>query len=158
MISALEPCLEMQQMTTDDLDEVMGIEIIVCSFPWEYVNFKDSLDSGYTARVFRLESEMIGYFVIMQVVDEAHLLSISVTQKYQGKGFGSHLLGEVFNAARDLGTEQVLLEVRPSNEAGLALYKRFGFEQVGRRRDYYAAIGGREDALVLTCVVDKEVV
>jgi len=148
-------CLEMQPMTEDDLGEVMNIEFLVCPFPWGRGNFKDSMDSGYVCRVFRLEGKLIGYFVVMPVVDEAHLLSISVSPKQQGKGYGSQVLREVFNAARELGAEKVLLEVRPSNTNALALYQSFGFKQIGRRRDYYPAIGGREDALVLTCGTEE---
>ncbi len=50
----------------------------------------------------------------------------------------------------ELGASTLLLEVRPSNEKALALYRHFGFQQIGVRRGYYPATGGREDALVLT--------
>ena len=147
--------LEMRPMTDADLDEVVAIEIAACPFPWGRGSFRDSLDSGYVCRVFYLDGKPIGYFVVMPVVDEAHLLSISVSPRCQGKGHGSYLLREVFNAARQVGAQMVLLEVRSSNVSALALYHRFGFKQIGRRRDYYPAVGGREDALVLTCGIDE---
>ena len=43
----------------------------------------------------------------------------------------------------------MLLEVRPSNGPALALYRNYGFAEIGRRKGYYPADGGREDALVL---------
>ena len=48
------------------------------------------------------------------------------------------------------GATTLLLEVRPSNAKALAMYRHFGFAQIGVRRGYYPAASGREDALVLT--------
>ena len=58
-------------------------------------------------------------------------------------------------AARSAGASTLLLEVRPSNEGALSLYRHFGFRQIGVRRGYYPAQGGREDALVLTHALEK---
>jgi len=44
---------------------------------------------------------------------------------------------------------RMLLEVRPGNISGRAFYRRHGFEEIGRRRDYYPAHEGREDAIVM---------
>ena len=51
--------------------------------------------------------------------------------------------------ARQAGMDDALLEVRPSNTLAIALYQSMGFVEMGRRRGYYQADGGREDALVL---------
>jgi ribosomal-protein-alanine N-acetyltransferase len=86
----------------------------------------------------------------MAAVGEAHLLNLSVAASWQRRGQGSALLVEALALARRLGAESVFLEVRPSNVAGQALYRRFGFRQVAVRRGYYPATAGREDALVLS--------
>ena len=65
-------------------------------------------------------------------------------------GHGSTLLREAGALAQKLGAKSLFLEVRPSNHAAQALYRRFGFHKVAVRRDYYPAHTGREDALVLT--------
>jgi ribosomal-protein-alanine N-acetyltransferase len=68
----------------------------------------------------------------------------------QRRGHGSALLREAMRLARELGARHMFLEVRPSNGPGQALYERFGFRKIARRRDYYPASVGREDALVLS--------
>ena len=66
---------------------------------------------------------------------------------------GKSLLGEVMAAALVCGAHNMLLEVRPTNRIGRALYARAGFAQLGVRKAYYPAKGGREDALVLGCAL-----
>lgn len=150
MNAVLEPAVELLPMTERDLDEVLRIEYRVYSHPWSRANFADSIGSGYSCWVCRIGGELVGYFVLMLAVDEAHLLNISVAEKRQGLGFGARLLRQAMETARRGGASTILLEVRPSNEKALVLYRHFGFRQIGVRRGYYPAAGGREDALVLT--------
>lgn len=150
MNAVLEPAVEMLPMTARDIDEVLRIEYRAYSHPWSRANFADSIGSGYSCWVCRVGGELVGYFVLMLAVDEAHLLNISVAEKRQGLGFGARLLRHAMDAARRGGAGTLLLEVRPSNERALALYRHFGFRQIGVRRGYYPAAIGREDALVLT--------
>jgi ribosomal-protein-alanine N-acetyltransferase len=150
MNAVLEPVVEMLPMGARDLDDVLRIESRVYSHPWGRGNFTDSIDSGHSAWVCRAGGGLIGYFVLMSVVDEAHLLNLSVDEKCQGAGFGARLLHHAMDVAGQGGAERLLLEVRPSNDRALALYRHFGFRQIGVRRGYYPASVGREDALVLT--------
>ena len=155
MNAVLEPRIEMLPMNVSDLDEVLVIEFGVYLFPWGRGNFTDSLSSGYSCWVCRVGGELAGYFVLMLAVDEAHLLTISVAPKRQGLGFGVRMLHQAMGVARQGGAKTLLLEVRPSNVRALALYENFGFQQIGRRKGYYPAENGREDALVLTRALDK---
>lgn len=150
MNALLEARIEMLPMALSDLDEVLVIEYLVCLFPWGRSNFTDSMASGYSCWVCRVDGELVGYFVLMLAVDEAHLLTISVAEKRQRLGFGAHLLRHAMSVARERGAKILLLEVRPSNVKALELYRHFGFQQIGVRRAYYPAQHGREDALVLT--------
>ena len=150
MSAVLAPRVEMLPMTSGDLDEVLAIEYRVCAFPWGRGNFVDSLASGYSCWVCRIDGELVGYFVLMLAVDDAHLLTISVAEKRQRMGFGACLLRHAMRVARECSATNMLLEVRPSNEKALAMYRHFGFQQIGVRRGYYPAEKGREDALVLT--------
>lgn len=149
MNAVLAPDIELIPMTMRDLDEVLRIEYRVYSHPWSRVNFADSMSSGYSCWVCRLGGELIGYFVLMMAIDEVHLLNISVAEKRQGMGFGARLLRRAMTEARKAGGRTLLLEVRPSNEKALALYRHYGFRQIGVRRGYYPSEEGREDALVL---------
>lgn len=150
MSAVLAPQVEMLPMSARDIDEVMAIEDAVYPFPWTRGNFADSLVAGYSAWVCRIGGELVGYTVVMMAVDEAHLLNISVDRRRQGMGFGARLLRHAMGVARSLGGRRMLLEVRPSNERALELYRHFGFVRVGLRKAYYPAAVGREDALVLT--------
>ncbi|WP_300454252.1 ribosomal protein S18-alanine N-acetyltransferase [Accumulibacter sp.] len=149
MSAVLLPRVEMVPVRVDDIDEVLAIESRVYPFPWTRGNFVDSISSGYSAWGCRIDGELVGYFVLMLALDDAHLLNLSVDEKRQRMGFGARLLQHAMLAARRAGATTLLLEVRPSNESALGLYRLFGFEQIGVRRGYYPAAAGREDALVL---------
>ncbi len=136
-------------MLEADLPELMQVEDRIYEFPWSAGNFRDSIRAGYGCWVYRSEGALVGYCVFMVAAGEAHLLNISIADAYQRKGYGARLLREILTAARGQGAALIFLEVRPSNEAGLRLYERFGFRRVGLRRGYYTANSGREDALVL---------
>ncbi len=136
-------------MQPGDIDAIMAIEEMIYPFPWTRGNFTDSLASGYSAWVCLLEGAMVGYAVMMPAVDEAHLLNISIAADRQRAGLGGELLEFLFATARAAGATRMLLEVRPSNASGGGLYRRYGFREIGRRRGYYPAHGGREDALVM---------
>jgi [ribosomal protein S18]-alanine N-acetyltransferase len=136
-------------MSEADLDEVVATEHAIYSHPWSRDNFLDSLRAGYECKTWRLGPELLGYFVLAAAAGEAHLLNLSVAQSRQKSGHGTALLREALALARKLGTVILFLEVRPSNLAAQALYRRFGFRQVGVRRNYYPSHSGREDALVL---------
>ena len=155
MAAVLEPRIELRPMNAVDLDEVLAIEYRVCPLPWGRGNFTDSMTCGYSCWVCRVDGDLVGYFVLMLAVDEAHLLTIGVAEKRQGMGFGARLLRHAMGVARAGGAKILLLEVRPSNEKALMLYRHFGFRQIGVRRGYYPAEQGREDALVLTHALEE---
>jgi [ribosomal protein S18]-alanine N-acetyltransferase len=138
-------------MRVDDLTEVLAIENDVYPHPWTRGNFLDSLYSGYETWTLRDATGLLaGYFLVMLAVDEAHLLNISVRRDLHGQGIGRMQLDKVMSLSREKNMQSVLLEVRPSNERALAVYERYGFEQIGFRKGYYPADGGqREDAIVM---------
>jgi ribosomal-protein-alanine N-acetyltransferase len=136
-------------MTAADLDAVAAAEGRIHPFPWTRGNFVDSLAAGHGAWLALEDGQMIGYAIMMQVLDEAHLLNISVLPELQRSGRGSALLSHLFELARMRAAKRMLLEVRPGNVSGKALYKRHGFVEIGRRRDYYPVHEGREDAIVM---------
>jgi ribosomal-protein-alanine N-acetyltransferase len=133
-----------------DLDPVVAIEREIYEFPWTLGNFRDSLAAGYSCWAYHGADGLVGYAVMMIGAGEAHLLNLSIAPACQRRGYGRQLLEHLMGVARSYGASVLLLEVRPSNTAGRALYAAYGFEQVGIRREYYPARGGREDALLLT--------
>lgn len=136
-------------MTADDLDEVVALEQRIHAFPWTPGNFRDSLAAGHACWLQRENGALAAYAVTMPVVDEVHLLDIGVAPDRQRQGRGAALLAFLCVDARRAGMTRMLLEVRPSNEAALAFYRRLDFAEIGRRRGYYPAHEGREDAIVM---------
>ncbi len=138
-------------MVVGDVDEVFALETSVYPHPWSRGNFVDSLSSGYNSWTLRDEDgALVGYFLLMTIVDEAHLLNVAVAKARQREGLGLYLMDKICACARGLSMESILLEVRPSNLRALKVYERYGFTEIGRRKAYYPAHGGqREDAIVM---------
>ena len=132
-----------------DIGAVAAIEKDVYGFPWSAGNFRDSLFSGYHCIGCWVGSELVGYAIILAALEEAHLLNFAIARAWQGRGLGAQFLQYVIQESGTMRCEMLYLEVRPSNLVGRRLYERFGFKQLGLRRDYYPAVGGREDALFL---------
>lgn len=139
-------------MNERDLDAVAALEASLQLFPWSRGNFADSLSAGHSVWVLRLGGDLVGFSVVMSVIDEAHLLNIGVGRAYQGLGYGARMLRHAMECARLGGAAKLFLEVRPSNERAVELYHHFGFRQIGLRKGYYPAVIGREDGMVF----DKE--
>jgi [ribosomal protein S18]-alanine N-acetyltransferase len=151
-VSELRIAAEFFPMNERDLDSVTALEAGLQDFPWSRANFKDSLIAGHSIWVLRVGGDLVGFSVVMSVIDEAHLLNIGVCQRYRGQGYGARLLRHAMENARLNRAVKLFLEVRPSNQRAVELYRHFGFRQIGLRKDYYPAAIGREDALVF----DKE--
>ncbi len=144
--------LQFAALALADLDAVVEIEEAVYSHPWTRGNFQDSLYSGYQAQTLRdAAGQLLGYFLVMLAVDEAHLLNISVAQAHQHKGLGRLLLDQATAVARQHHMQTMLLEVRESNAHAAKVYRHYGFAEIGRRKNYYpAANQSREGAIVMS--------
>ncbi len=149
-----------EPMQLSDLNDVVAIETTLYSAPWTLGNFRDSLAANYSSWVLRAapnaqgHKALLGYFLLMAAVDDAHLLNLSVARAYQRRGIGLALLQKVIEVARSHRAANLILEVRPSNLRALHVYQRYGFQQIGLRQNYYptneGSGGGREDALVMS--------
>lgn len=149
MSAVLELRHRMRPMRPADVEPVCAIERAVYEFPWSAGHFRDSLLAGHSCWVYQVGASIAGYAVLMRGVDEAHLLNLVIDPVFQRQGLGRGFIGHLCEVARGHGAHAIYLEVRPSNVAARRLYLSLGFEQVGRRRGYYPAREGREDALVM---------
>lgn len=146
--------LSLRPMNIGDLDKIMQIEPTIYSHPWTRGNFSDSLNSGYNAwvledRIQQDKSEIIGYALMMLVMDEAHLLNLSIAKHRQKQGLGRYLLEHMITIAKRHKSANMFLEVRTSNISAIALYENIGFNEMAIRRGYYPAHNGREDAVLM---------
>ena len=149
MSAVLKAQYQFRPMQMDDLESIMEIEPQIYPYPWTRGNFSDSLSSGYSAWVLMLNDHIIGYSLMMLVLDEAHLLNLSVAKPYQKQGLGRTLLEHMVSIAKNNQMANMFLEVRPSNISAIALYENMGFNEMAIRRKYYPAANGREDAVLM---------
>jgi ribosomal-protein-alanine N-acetyltransferase len=136
-------------MTPFDVAAVGAVERGSYQFPWGEGIFRDCLRVGYLCRVAECDGDVIGYGIVAMGAGEAHILNLCVSAALRGRGIGRQMLMLLIERAGQAGMQDVFLEVRPSNLRAIALYQSVGFVEVGRRRAYYQAADGREDALVL---------
>jgi ribosomal-protein-alanine N-acetyltransferase len=140
----------LQPATSSDLPEVTALERACYGDPWPASAFA-SLPGN--ARVFftvarqAVRGPLSGYVVAWYVMDEGELANLAVAPDVRGKGIGRILLDATISDAEARGTTQLYLEVRESNTAARHLYSTRGFEEVGRRKQYYRTPS--EDALIL---------
>jgi ribosomal-protein-alanine N-acetyltransferase len=140
---------EIRPMRESDLDQVIRIERQIFLFPWSPANFSDSLQAGYLCRVMEENLTILGYSILMIGPDEAHILTLGINPDWQRRGLGEKMLHYLIELSAEHGAKSVLLDVRESNQGAARLYRQLGFEQIGRRKGYYPAMRGREDALVM---------
>lgn len=141
--------LALVPMQNDDLDEIMAIETAAYPYPWTRGNFVDALNAGYSGWTHRHNGTLLAYAVTMRVLEEVHLLNLTVTPKLWRQGYGRRMLATLKARARIDRATRMLLEVRATNVPACALYASMGFARIGIRRGYYPAHLGREDAIVM---------
>jgi ribosomal-protein-alanine N-acetyltransferase len=139
-------------MQLTDVPEVSTLEQRVFTDPWSVDSFVAEVERkpeiGFPL-VLRDGDELVGYAVVWFIVDEIHIGNIAVHPAHQRRGHASSLLEYVLDEGRRRSMAFATLEVRPSNEAAIALYERYGFTRIAVRKAYYR--DNREDALVLAC-------
>jgi ribosomal-protein-alanine N-acetyltransferase len=143
------PQVTIRSMQESDLKDVVRIEHASYAFPWTEGIFRDCLRVNYVCRVVEVGTDVVGYGIISVGAGEGHVLNICIAGAHRCRGLGRRMLNHLLQVALHHGAQDVLLETRPSNSAALRLYRSLGFSQIGLRRGYYQAEGGREDAIVL---------
>lgn len=151
--------LAFEPMRAGDVALIGTMERRNYEFPWSDVIFRDCLKAGYTCELVRLDGELAGYGILQTGAEEGHILNLCIDEAFQRRGFARLLLEHLIARAREADARVVYLEVRPSNPRAVTLYQRAGFNEIGHRKAYYEARGGREDALVMarSIVGDGEV-
>jgi len=137
------------RLGSEDVDRIYAIEILAYPFPWTRGIFEDCFRVGYDCFGLQIGKDLAGYTIFSFAASEAHLLNLCIHPDWQHRGFGSLLLEYAINHVARLDNEAMFLEVRESNPRAAKLYKNRGFKIIGRRRSYYEAGNGREDAIVM---------
>ncbi|MDT8382701.1 MAG: ribosomal protein S18-alanine N-acetyltransferase [Brevefilum sp.] len=142
-------------MTTSDLDQVAAVDRAAFPTPWPKDAFLYEIKRGRNSVCWVAEQaesggkiQVVASIVIWLVLDEAHIGTLAVKPGYRGQKIGQKLLALTLLECQQRGARQAMLEVRQSNHAAQALYRKFGFEAVGLRKDYYKDT--HEDAVLMT--------
>lgn len=143
----------LRPMLEKDLSRVMVNERRAYPFPWTEQIFRDCLHAHYSCWVAEKKEEMAGHAVLTVAAGESHILNVCVNPALQGQGLGRLLVLHLLEVAKARQANTMFLEVRPSNKVAYALYNSLGFNEVGHRRNYYPAVNGREDALIMALVL-----
>ena len=138
-------------MTVDHLDDIARLEQICFSRPWSRRMLAEELENQCAAFLVALEpgtDNVIGYAGLLVMADEGYITNVAVFPEYRRRGVAEQIIQVFCDFAQGNHLAFLTLEVRPSNAPAISLYNSFGFEEVGRRKNYYDL--PREDALILT--------
>ena len=136
-------------MCADHLDELEKLERISFSRPWSKKMLAEELENQCAAFLVALcGTQVVGYAGLLVVADEGYITNVAVFPAYRRRGVARQLIDVFDRFARGNHLAFLTLEVRPSNEAAIALYQGAGFREAGRRKNYYDL--PKEDALILT--------
>ncbi len=145
------PCV-IEWMQVADLEEVVALEERTGLNRWGFDAYKREVQKNpnsimLVARNLGTGPAVVGFFAGWTVEDELHVNNIAAHPDFRQRGIGARLMQTAIEEGRRRGIAFVLLEVRASNEAAQALYRKLGFSFVARRRDYYRF--PTEDAFVM---------
>ena len=139
--------LLIREMTEDDLKAVSELEARNFSHPWRYEDFKEAFSKPhYLYYVAEKDGNIAGVSGLIISFDEAELVNVSVDERLRREGIAKALLSKLFDAGRERGVKDFLLEVRSGNAAAIALYEKLGFVKEGISPGFYR--DPKEDALL----------
>ena len=125
-------------MKIQDLDEISNnLEKDFDDF-WNYNVFKSELENPNSKYfICKLNNEIVGFAGVVIVLDEADITNIVVKKDFRNKGIGNALLNYLIEFCKSKNLSKINLEVSSNNDIAINLYKKFGFKQVGNRKNYY---------------------
>ncbi len=139
--------VDIRPATAADLPAILEVERRCYRQPWSETQFRDELASPHgRLDLLFLAGELAGYHCWWLLCGELHVLNLATAPRFRRRGVAVRLLAAALERAVAEGLERALLEVRAGNDAAIALYRRFGFRQSGRRARYYP---DGEDALLM---------
>ena len=137
-----------RELNVNDLNEIVALEKELYKTPWNLNQFKYELEENEFSYMFVLEHEgvIIGYYGFWVMFDEVDITKVSIRKEFQGMHLSDVLMKDCFNRVNELSCVKINLEVRVDNVKAIGLYKKYRFEEVCVRKDYY---GKGEDALMM---------
>jgi len=142
--------LIVRKMKVEDVPAAHEIDKLSFKLPWPERSLRFEVINNPASRcwVAELENHLVGMLILWMLIDEAHIATLATHHEFRRQGIAKQLLVTALKEAYTEGARSVLLEVRAGNEPAQALYRKFGFEVVGRRERYYK--DNNEDAVLMT--------
>ncbi len=142
--------MEIRRMTLDDIPAVIELDSLSFTLPWPERSFRFELTDNPASRCWVVEQDgkVLGMIVAWMLVDEAHIATIATHPEHRRHGIARKLLMYALRYMSKEGAVTSFLEVRESNSAAQEMYRKFGYEEVGRRKRYYKDTN--EDAILMT--------
>ena len=130
----------------EDVPSVLNAERLSFSDPWTEGMLLSSVSDGFDFTLLFDGKTLVGYSILdRRVSGEAELHNIAIIPNYRGKGLSSLLMDKIISDAGD--SSVIFLEVRASNVAAIGLYKKYGFTEIGKRKNYYK--NPPDDAIIM---------
>ena len=146
--------MKIELLSQHDIARIVLIEQQANPYPWQESAFISSFaDSYFSYKLLDESGELQGFYFAQLILEQLELFNICVAPTQQGKGYGRILMQHFLQEGAARGATEVFLEVRSSNLAAIALYQRHGFTQTGLRKGYYVSSAGKEDALLMSCIL-----
>jgi [ribosomal protein S18]-alanine N-acetyltransferase len=143
--------LQIREALRRDLAAILEIERLAFPVPWSFGSFERELTLPFSRTTVATlgtqdAGDVIGFLCRWLVADECHILNVAVHPDFRRRGVGAYLLNAALLEAAQRHALLVSLEVRRTNVAARALYRKFRFEERRLRRGYY---GPGDDAIVM---------
>ena len=147
--------MEINEMKVSDLDSIAdNLQTDYDDF-WNYNVFKSELENKNSKYIVaKKNNKIVGFAGILITIDIAHITNIVVKKDLRKEGIGTILLQELIKISKKMKMNELTLEVNELNSAAINLYKKFGFEQVGLRKNYYRT---GDNAIIMTKAIKSDV-
>ena len=140
--------IDILPMTAQQVSSVAELEAVCFSDPWSANSVASELTNPLSFWLVALEGDkVLGYVGSQTVLDETDMMNVAVHPDHRRRGIARQLIDALIQALKERGSHSLTLEVRSSNAPAICLYNQLGFEEAGRRRNYYC--NPKEDALIL---------
>lgn len=140
--------IEIRNMESRDVSQIAKLEELCFNDPWSENSIASELDNKLSHWLVAVEDDnVVGYVGSQTVLGETDMMNIATHPDYRKQGIATRLILGLVDALEKRGSHSLMLEVRASNETAISIYRKLGFSEVGRRKNYYR--NPKEDALIL---------
>lgn len=146
--------IQIVEMEPRHIETLEQLEKICFSSPWSFDALVSELSNPLAVfRVAEIDGEVAGYVGMQHIVDEGYICNIAVFPQYRRRGVAASLMDALYEYAKENDMATISLEVRESNGPAQEFYKKFDFEVVGERKNFYS--NPQENALIMTKTFGK---